>query len=262
MKLSRDATVVFILTSGIIALPPFARGGCLDLSEQLATEYLQNIGCKSVIYQPDGNVPPDFVVDDGIGVEVRRLNQNEITDSGYRGLEETSVPLLMKIKRLLNSFGPPDSGTRWFVSYTFRRPLSWKGLKGPLRDALTTFRNSRIESCYATVTISDTFDIDLIRATNAHSHFFVLGGYSDSDSGGWVLSEALRNLRICIREKSRKITRARDRYNEWWLILIDYIGYGAYDCDRSTFRKHLALEHDWNRIFLVNPIKPTVAFEL
>src|SRR6185437_1149448 len=52
----------------------------LDLSEELAKKYLQSIGTKSVIYQPDGNIPP----------EVRRLNQNEITDSGYRGLEETS----------------------------------------------------------------------------------------------------------------------------------------------------------------------------
>jgi len=50
-----------------------------DPSETQARRYLEHLGCKDIVYEPDGNVPPDFVVDGRIGVEVRRLNQNEHT---------------------------------------------------------------------------------------------------------------------------------------------------------------------------------------
>jgi len=45
------------------------------------------------VYEPDGNTPPDFLVNGTIAVEVRRLNQNEIIESGHRGLEVTTFPL-------------------------------------------------------------------------------------------------------------------------------------------------------------------------
>ncbi len=41
-------------------------------SERLAREYLLYLGFKSVIYEPNGNIPPDFLADDKIAVEVRR----------------------------------------------------------------------------------------------------------------------------------------------------------------------------------------------
>jgi len=62
-------------------------------SEKSVYEYLVGQGFGTVVYEPDGKVPPDFLVDGRIAVEVRRLNQNEKTATGSRGLEEVSKPL-------------------------------------------------------------------------------------------------------------------------------------------------------------------------
>ncbi|MEZ4719401.1 MAG: hypothetical protein R2851_25450 [Caldilineaceae bacterium] len=40
-------------------------------------------GFENVVYEPDGNIPPDFLVDERIAIEVRRLNQNFVDPEGY-----------------------------------------------------------------------------------------------------------------------------------------------------------------------------------
>lgn len=77
------------------------------------------------------------------------------------------------------------------------------------------------------IMVDDNFELNFIRATDAHQSFFIFGGYGDHDSGGWVLAETLKNLRICIEEKTRKVARVRHKYPEWWLMLID-IGTRSY----------------------------------
>lgn len=104
----------------------------MDDSEKTAKKYLEYLGFEGIVYEPDGNVPPDFLVNGRIAIEVRRLNQNEGNGSGFRGLEEIAIPLQMKIGKLLASLGPPKSGSSWFVHYTVRRPVpAW----GVLRSA-------------------------------------------------------------------------------------------------------------------------------
>lgn len=55
---------------------------------------------------------------------------------------------------------------------------------------------------------------------------FTLGSRVDADSGGWRLAELERNLGLCIAEKTAKVAAYRARYPEWWLLLVDQIGYG------------------------------------
>ena len=101
------------------------------------------------------------------------------------------------------------------------------------------------------------------RASKVHPQLFVLGGSSDDDSGGWVVAEMAKNLRICIAEKSVKVAKVRSRYSEWWLAFEDRIGYGASDeDDRRQLRELVQRDDQWSRIILVNPLQPTVGFEL
>jgi hypothetical protein len=51
-------------------------------SEKAVYEYLTSLGFRTVVYEPDGKVSPDFLIDGRIAVEARRLNQNEDTASG------------------------------------------------------------------------------------------------------------------------------------------------------------------------------------
>jgi hypothetical protein len=235
----------------------------LNHSEKLAAEYLHHRGFRDIRYEPDGNIPPDFLINNTIAVEVRELNQNRITDSGYRGLHEDSIPLFMKFKKLLISLGSAETGESWFVRYKFWRPIQpWKQLQVEIRKCLLGFRQNPPAQRRVDIMIDDNFELNLIRATDAHQNFFIFGGYGDHDSGGWVLAETLKNLRICIEEKTRKVTRVRHKYPEWWLILIDYIGFGVEECDKKSYREQLAIEHNWNKIVLVNPLNPSSGFEL
>jgi hypothetical protein len=78
----------------------------MNESEKSVYEYLTSQGLGTVVYEPDGNVPPDFLVDGRIAVEVRRLNQNEETTEGHRGLEEISKPLHALVRKALAAMGP------------------------------------------------------------------------------------------------------------------------------------------------------------
>jgi hypothetical protein len=113
----------------------------MDRSERIVSEYLSYRGFRDVVYEADGNVPPDFLLNGCIAVEVRRLNQNEDKPDGPRGLEEAAIPLQAKVSRLLRTLGPSDGGESWYVVYTFRRPLlSWDELANALRFELGLFR--------------------------------------------------------------------------------------------------------------------------
>jgi hypothetical protein len=235
----------------------------MDDCEHLTNAYLRHLGFGSVVYEPDGNVPPDFLVDGRIAVEVRRLNQNERTESGPRGLEEVAIPLQMRIRKLLASLGPPKSGVSWYVYYALRRPVpAWNVLRPEIRKRLVAFRDDTVERRHAAVTVADCLEIKLMPAGKLYATCFVSGGYSDDDSGGWVFGETQENLRLCIEEKTLKIARVRQKYPEWWLILVDRIGYGVDDCDRQLYREHLGIKHSWDKVILLNPLNHRSAFEI
>lgn len=90
----------------------------LDSSERLVEAYLKGLAFQDVRYEPDGNVPPDFLCDGRVAVEVRRLNQNhdDGTGRGLRGLEEAAIPLWRRVRDYLTGLGAaPASGQSWYV---------------------------------------------------------------------------------------------------------------------------------------------------
>jgi hypothetical protein len=234
----------------------------MDTSEKIAYDFLLHQGFKSVVYEPDGNVPPDFLADGRVAIEVRRLNQNESTGGTNRGLEEMAVPLRRRIDSLLKSLGPPQSSGSWFVSFDFRRPVEkWRILGPAVRKQLEAFRDRPTHEC-TRIRVSKNFQLELFRATTLHPTFFLLAGWIDYDSGGWVLAEMERNLEICLEEKTRKVSRVRHKYPEWWLVLIDYIDYGLDDFDRQLFRDQVRRVRDWDKVILLDPTKHKEAFEI
>lgn len=234
----------------------------MDSSEQVANNYLTSKGFKEVLYEPDGNIPPDFLVDKQIAVEVRRLNQHGESKGKARGLEEVAIPLWQRIESLLDSLGPPTSGESWFVSFQYRRPVEkWNTLSKKIKAYLSEFQGLSNRS-RTSFEVAERFEVEVFKASKAHSTFFLLGGCLDQDSGGWVLPEIERNLRICLEEKTRKIEKYRDKYPEWWLILVDYIGYALNEFDRELFRDQVRVDHDWDKVILIDPKNHERAFEI
>ncbi len=224
----------------------------MDHSERIVSEYLSYRGFRDVVYEPDGNVPPDFLLNGCVAVEVRRLNQNEETPDGPRELEEAAIPLQAKVSRLLGTLGSSDEGESWYVVYSFRRPVpSWDELESALRFELCVFRGHS-ERRPTSLKIGQRFRLRLLRAGCPYPDFFVFGGYTDGDSGGFVLSELDRNIRICVADKTKKIARVRERYPVWWLMLVDHVAYGLSHSDREQLRHLIQFTHSWDKIVIVS----------
>lgn len=226
----------------------------MDATEKHVNDHLAHRGFAGVVYEPDGNVPPDFLIDGRIAVEVRRLNQNHFTGSEAKGLEEVAIPLWNKIKQLLGKLGGPTRGESWFVHFRFSRPIeAWKTLEPKLRQGLQDFI-SDVNHSRRVVVEAQGIELEVIcKTSKPHSTMFVMAGCSDEESGGWLLAEMETNIRHCASEKSRKIAKVKSKYPEWWLALVDHIGYGLDDFDREMFRDQVSVEHGWDRILIIDP---------
>ena len=234
----------------------------MDSSERLAEQYLLSQGFANVVYEPGGNVPPDFLVDGHIAVEVRRLNQNHSDGVNTRGLEEVAIPLWKKVENLVKSFGAPTAAESWFVFFRFSRPIAeWKVLEQKIRNALQTFEKDTLRKS-GTIFVDSGFEMDVIRAGKVHSTKYLMAGYSDAESGGAIFAEMEANITYCATEKSQKIARFRSNYQEWWLVLIDHIGFGMNDSDRSMFREQVSVSHNWDKIIIVDPLDISRHLEL
>ena len=150
-----------------------------------------------------------------------------------------------------------------FVCFKLRRPLPrWELLRSALSSYLEAFRNDHRNNARRSATIADAIELELIPASEPHPTLFLPGGCSDEDAGGWVLEETKKNLRLCIEEKTLKIAKVRHKYPEWWLLLVDRIGYGVDDCDRGLYREQLRINHGWDKVILLNPTDYRSAFEI
>jgi hypothetical protein len=232
----------------------------MDASEAIAEKLLKQMGFKSVVYEPDGNTPPDFLADDRVAVEVRRLNQSHDSGDGKRGLEEASIPLWKKIETLAHSLSSATNES-WFLYFRFSRPVKpWKQLEPALRKAISAFV-AQPERNSGRIYTDPSFELDVIRASQPHENYFRMGGSSDRQSGGFIVDEMLANIDYCAEVKLKKITEFRSRYHEWWLVLTDHIGFGLDDHDKNHLLEKAKRPAGWDKIIVVSPSDPTKWFE-
>jgi hypothetical protein len=233
----------------------------MDLTERLANDHLIHRGHATPQFEPLGNVPPDFLLDGRIAVEVRRLNQNEIAAPGPKGLEEVEIPLLMGMQRLLKSYGPPVAGA-WRVGLSFRRPIPpFHVIAQAVKQFLSQVQSGTVPTGVRQQ-IAPNIEMDASPASGTWDEMFHLAVTSDHDSGGWVLEELERNINICIASKTAKIASYRHRYPEWWLLLVDHIAYGLSEFDLGQFRSSVTITHSWDKVIIVNPHDCTHYFDL
>jgi hypothetical protein len=228
----------------------------MDASEVVVEKLLTHMGFQSVVYEPDGNIPPDFLADGRVAVEVRRLNQNHDSGNGKRGLEETSIPLWRKIETLGHSLGPAKNES-WFLFFRFSRPVKpWKELKTELHAALVAFmaqptrHNGRLYT-------DESFELDVIRSSHPLEHYFRMGSSRDRQAGGMIIAEMLANIAYCADEKLQKIANVRSKYPEWWLVLTDYIGLVLNSHDKQQLLALAERPVGWDKIVVVSPIDAT-----
>lgn len=221
----------------------------MNLDERIVEGYLKSLQIGEVVYEPDGKVPPDFLIGERVAVEVRRLNQHYEVGGALRGLEQDTIPLRHRLENLLAEIRHVNPGT-WFVMFSFRRPLAdWSLIRHKLKDALYAFLEQPSDQIWSTEIVQG-FTITTIPATVAEGRSLLIGGYTDRDAGGWVVSELVRNMSAYVAEKTKKVAPYLNQYPEWWLVFVDYIGQ---ESEASDVRAHIKRAEPWTKVLVLNP---------
>jgi hypothetical protein len=231
----------------------------VDTAEKHVAEFLRRRG-HSFKPEPDGNIPPDFLVDDLIAVEVQRLSQ---TETGRTTTHlETAIPLWRHVKKLTLEMGPPTHGASWYLYYRFRRPINLRKLKGDLKRHLLAFRDAASHQ-KTILNVGDNFKLEIHPAPRARETFFVMLGSSDQDGGGFLFDQIERSATTCIAKKTGKIEKYRAKYSVWWLVVVDFIAYGLDDLDVQQFKTQVSIPHwGWDKVIVLSPDDPTRFFEI
>lgn len=222
--------------------------------ERVAETYLKSLGIGEVVFEPNGNIPPDFLLNGTIAIEVRRLNQHSFRNGEVRGLEEASMPLFGLLPSALSEFDSSYEGRSYWVSVRFHRPVGKSAVnKKAITKALTAFLKEPSQlPCDLKATENIRFHIFSSQAVEGR--VFRFAGGTDGESGGWVLSEFTKNFNHCVEEKTQKIKDYRDRYPSWWLVLVDHIAHGFEESEKNEVKSMIRSNTSWDKIIVLDSL--------
>lgn len=233
----------------------------MDRYEKIAYTYLARHGHTPIVHEPDGNVPPDLLTKEKIAVEVRLLNQNIEHGGRVKGVGDEAFPLMKGIENHLIGIANPSAERSAYVSFSFRRPLpKLKKLKSLVSKSLPVGIPEIGEDIFYQLT--PTVNMHVVGASKWLNEPYVYSGCFDDDSGGFVLSELIRNAQICIDEKTEKIKPYRTSYERWWLVLIDSISFGLNDLELEVLKSSLAVPDCWAYVSFINLQDDRIAFRI
>lgn len=225
----------------------------MKIEERIAEGYLRGLGVGSVIFEPDGNIPPDFSVGSSTGVEVRRLNQNYFGQDDPKGLEELSVPLWQILEKVASELDSQFAGKSYWIFAKYWRPPKQSGgeTAKSVRDSLEDFlrRGGKVPDEFA---VNEHLNLAVYPASPVQGRLFRLGGCIDRDSGGWLVPMYADNISYCIKEKSLKIAPCKDRYDTWWLLLVDFMGWGINNSEELELRSMVPSLGHFDRVILID----------
>ncbi len=191
----------------------------MNLEEIIAEDYLKGLSLGQIIFEPDGNIPPDFNIGKTIGVEVRRLNQNYFGNSEPEGLEQLSFPLWDLLEKESSKFDTKYKGNSYWIFIEYNRPNNESG-KDTAKSIKKNLNNFLLGGGQtpADLIVNNNLTLSLYPSSPAPGNVFRMGGGIDHDSGGALLSMYIDNITHCINEKSNKVSSYLNRYEKWWLL--------------------------------------------
>lgn len=174
--------------------------------ELTAQQYLLGLGVGSVTFEPDGNIPPDFVINNRIAIEVRRIEDQYWGGAKPQGLRTVQKNIEKTVRSSLSALGSMHPTDSWFVHYNFNRPLpDWRWLQAEIQETLRLFVINPDEG--NTWRLHPSFRIRIWRAAKKHTQTFLLGGNIDRDQTAFVSQAVSASLRHAIEEKTQKSER-------------------------------------------------------
>lgn len=230
--------------------------------ERIAEIYLKSLYMGEVVHEPDGNIPPDFLLDGRIAIEVRRLNQQSFRNGEVQGLEEVRVPLFALLPSALSEFDSLYEGCSYWIFVRFRRPIGKSAsIKKAITKALSAFLKGPLQlPCDLKVTESIYFHVFSSQAVEGK--VFRFAGGTDRESGGFVLSEFTKNVKHCVEEKVQKVKKYRGRYSSWWLVLVDHIAHGFEETDKDEVKLMIGHITSWDKVVVLDSLSGNKILEI
>lgn len=224
--------------------------------EIIAKKYLLSIGYndKEIIYEPLGNIPPDFCINNLIAIEVRRLNKNikKYNKDYSKPIENLYFKLNPKIYNIIKNFPRFKFDHSAYVIVNYSRPLNIsKKLFDKIKDVLMT--HIRFIDEAKEYLIEDNLSIKILPTPKKYDNLYILGLINDHDNSGFTEYDIYENIKSIIKEKETKIIPHFDKYKYWWLILVDNIGWGCYKDVLSKFNYFSTHVSKFSEIIIIPP---------
>ncbi|NOY50808.1 MAG: hypothetical protein GXO88_09645 [Chlorobi bacterium] len=169
--------------------------------------------------------------------------------------------LVQKFTNILKEFEIDDYDQTIIVSVSYGRPLKlnsrfFKQIKEEIQTHFPLLNKE------LSIQIHINLEIRLWRSDQKLNKSIILGTAKDYDSGGFIVSEIYKNLKLIIPEKEEKIKKYHSDFKERWLVLVDYIGYGLDTIDIQQLNSVPKIKTIFYKVILVSPLDITRVVEV
>ncbi len=226
----------------------------MNIDEEGVENYLKTLNPICLQFEPEGkNTTPDFLLDNKIAIEARRLNKNYFNGDIVSSKENLEQPIFDYINTLIRSFDKSDYTNSVYIDIIFSEPKTIRQssyLKNIKMDLNKVFKEHALKvdiaqeyeiSDFLKISFEPTSKKDtLYRHPSLSSPFF------------WVVSEYRRNIQHSIDEKAEKIGAKFDNYQEWWLVLVDHIFCGMSDEDYHQIKSSDFNKKKFSKIIVIS----------
>jgi len=153
----------------------------MNIDEARTFKYLRTNFGENVVFEPDGNIPPDFVINSIFAIEVRRLNQNFFDKEKSEGLEQLSFPIFDVFNDVLKSFDSIYQGNTFWVFIDFERPLTinMQLAKRDMKVALINFLTSGVLNLPYKLSVNPKIEFTIYSSQSISGRIFRPAGGSD-----------------------------------------------------------------------------------
>jgi len=225
----------------------------MKAEEQTAEAWLcANYHDIQIEFEPDGSIPPDFLLGGSVAIEVRRLNETRIDPVNGRpvGHNEDDNRLWGFLEKAFRRL-PLNGSVQYLVHASLTDP-AWMPLgKATAKDIRNAYQQL---NGAAGVTDHQGFQLEwTIWNASTVTDPVILGGMDNQNSGGRMEQVYIDNLARLIAEKTSKVTaNSAQVYENWWLVLVDYIFPGSRfshkfnvgHIDKGVFERIVMIDRD------------------
>ncbi len=225
----------------------------MNCDEEIVNKYLQtNVG-GVIVHEPDGKIPPDFSIDSSIAIEVRRLNQHYYLGENTKSIEEMDIPVRKIFGRIIRNFPYENKGKSYFVGLRLDHPIKSfdkKTIK-EVKIILENYLSSIMVDISVSYRVNSKITLYIDPAAPKPGKLFLPGGMINHSEGGFVIPIYFENINHCIDDKNKKTENYKQKYNEWWLILVDHLCYDLEFPNIEEIKKNIGNLRNFSKLIII-----------